>query len=87
MLMAKKSRAETVTLAEHLRSISAKGGKARMAGMSEAEKQKLRRKGGLAGGKARAASLSPARKRKIASDAAKAMWAKKRAEKARDRRT
>lgn len=73
--MAKKSRAETVTLAEHLRSISSKGGKARWAGMSEEEKQALRK----AGGEARSESMTPARKRKIASNAAKAMWAKKRA--------
>jgi hypothetical protein len=51
-----------------------------MAGMSEAEKLKLQRKGGLAGGKARAAKLTKAQRKKIASNAAKAMWAKKRAE-------
>ncbi len=68
-----------MTLAEHLRSISAKGGKARMAGMSEAEKLKLQRKGGLAGGKARAAKLTKAQKKKIASNAAKARWGKAKA--------
>jgi hypothetical protein len=72
----KKSRAETVTLADHLRSIASKGGEARMADMSEAEKHELGRKGGLTGGKARAAKLSAAQRKKIASAAARARWAK-----------
>jgi hypothetical protein len=75
--MARKSKAETMTLADHLRSISAKGGKARMAAMSEEEKQKLRSKGGLAGGAARAKALTKKQRSDIAKAAAKARWAKK----------
>jgi hypothetical protein len=71
--MARKSKAETVTLAEHLKSISAKGGKARWAKLSEEERQELR----TAGGKARAKSLTKKQRSDIAKAAAKARWGKK----------
>lgn len=41
----------------------------------------LGRLGGLKGGRARARALSPARRRRIASQAAKARWARKKREK------
>ena len=65
--------AETITLADHLRSISAKGGKARWAQLSEEEKQELR----TAGGEARAKALTKKQRSDIASAAAKARWGNK----------
>jgi hypothetical protein len=79
----RKGYAETVTLTEHLRSISSKGGKARAAAMSEEERTANAEKAGKAGGAARAAKLPAAERKKIAAKAAKARWAKKRPRKAR----
>lgn len=69
----KKSMAETITLADHLRSIAGKGGKARWAQLSEDEKQDLR----SAGGAARAKALTKKQRAEIARKAAEARWGKK----------
>jgi hypothetical protein len=74
--MAKKSMAETITLADHLRSIAGKGGKARAKVLTAEEMQEIASKGGKIGGKARAKSLTKKRRIDIAKAAAKARWAK-----------
>jgi hypothetical protein len=72
--MARKRNAETITLADHLRSIASKGGAARAAALTPKERRDISALGASAGGKARAAKLSPAQLKKIASNAAKARW-------------
>jgi hypothetical protein len=74
--MARKKMAEHITLADHLRSIAAKGGKARAAALSSEERKTIAAKGAAAGGKARAKSLTAAQRKKIAKAAATARWAK-----------
>jgi hypothetical protein len=74
--MARKKMAESITLADHLRSIAAKGGDARAASLSQEERQTIAMKGASAGGKARAKSLTAAQRKKIAKVAAKARWGK-----------
>lgn len=69
----KKPMAETITLADHLRSIAEKGGKARWAQFSEEEKKTLQ----AAGGKARAKALTKKQRAEIARKAAEARWGKK----------
>jgi hypothetical protein len=76
----KRPSAEMITLADHLRSISSSGGKAR-AELPAETLSKIGRKGGKKGGKARAAKLTATQRKKIASMAAKARWADKRKEK------
>lgn len=66
-----------MTLAEHLRSIAAKGGKARMASMTDEQRSRWAQKGGFAGGEARKDALTPERRSEIARKAAKKRWAKK----------
>lgn len=68
-----------ITLAEHLRKIQSKGGKARAEKLSEAQRKRIAKKGGKAGGKARAEKLTPAERSAIASAAVKQRWANKRA--------
>jgi hypothetical protein len=75
--MARKKSAEEITLADHLRSISERGGKARSKTMTKEERSSLARSGGLVGGKARAATLSKKRRQEIAKRAAAVRWAKK----------
>jgi hypothetical protein len=75
--VARKKSAEEITLADHLRSISGRGGKARSAAMTEQERKALARSGGLAGGRARAAALTKRRRKEIAKQAAAARWAKR----------
>ena len=74
--MARKKSAEEISLADHLRSISERGGKARSDAMTKDERSALARSGGLVGGKARAATLSKKRRQEIAKQAAAARWAK-----------
>jgi general stress protein YciG len=66
-----------VTLEEHNRRIAPKGGKARAASLTDAERQEIARKGGTVGGKARAAKLTKEQRSAIARKAAAARWAKK----------
>ena len=73
----RKKSAEEMTLAEHLRSIAAKGGKARMESMTEEQRSGMARKGGLAGGEARMAALTAEQRSEIAKKAARARWASK----------
>jgi hypothetical protein len=75
--MARKRMAESITLADHLRSIAAKGGDARAASLSPEERQSIAMKGAAAGGKARAKALTKKQRSDIAKAAAKARWAKK----------
>jgi hypothetical protein len=75
--MARKKSAENMTLAEHLRSISSKGGTARSEKMSPEERSASASEAGKVGGKARAKSLTAAQRKKIAKTAAKARWGKK----------
>jgi hypothetical protein len=76
MFMARGKRdAESVTLADHLRSIASKGGKARAESMTTEDMQAA----GKAGGKARAANLTAAQRKKAARRAAVARWGKKKA--------
>lgn len=72
----RKKYAEEVTLADHLRGIASKGGKAQAESMTPEERSEWARKGGQAGGAARAAALTAAKRKAIASAAAKARWAK-----------
>ena len=65
-----------ITLEEHVRRIGRLGGKVRMAGLSEQEREEFARKGGLTGGRARAQKLSSKRRSEIARQAAAARWAK-----------
>ena len=69
--------AETITLADHLRSIAGKGGDARAAALTAGERQSIAAKGGSVGGKARAKALTKKQRSDIAKAAAKARWAKK----------
>jgi len=73
----RKKYAETVTLADHLRSISSKGGKASAASMTPEQRSRNASKAGKAGGPARAAKLTAAQRKKIAKAAAKARWAQR----------
>jgi hypothetical protein len=74
--MARKKSADKVTLAEHLRSISSKGGTARAEKMSPEERSASASAAGKVGGAARAEQLTAAQRKKIAKAAAKARWAK-----------
>jgi hypothetical protein len=75
--MARKKTAEKITLADHLRSIAAKGGEARASSLTAEERRDIAAKGATAGGKARAKKLTAAQRKKIAKAAAKARWAAK----------
>jgi hypothetical protein len=75
--MARTKSAENVTLADHLRSISSKGGSARAQKMTPEERSASASAAGKVGGAKRAKSLTPAQRKKIAKAAAKARWAKK----------
>jgi len=74
--MSRKKTKGDVTLAEHARSISSAGGRARMDSMSEQERKEFAQSGGLAGGEARAKALTKKRRSEIAREAAKARWSK-----------
>jgi hypothetical protein len=74
----RRKSAEEMTLAEHLRSIAAKGGKARMESMTEEQRRLMARKGGVAGGEARKDALTIEQRSEIARKAATARWAKRR---------
>ena len=54
-----------------------RGGKARMAALSDAERSEFAAKGGLVGGKARAAKLTKEQRSAIARKAAAARWGKR----------
>jgi hypothetical protein len=69
----RKKDAETVTLADHLRSIASKGGKARAALMTTEDRVAA----GKLGGDARNANLSAERRSEIARAAGVARWGKK----------
>jgi hypothetical protein len=73
----KKQAADSITLQEHMESIASRGGEARAAKLSVAQKRAIAKKGGKAGGAARAASLTKAERTKIARKAAAARWAKR----------
>jgi hypothetical protein len=73
----KKSMAESITLADHLRSIAGKGGKARAKSLTAEEMQEIAAKGGAVGGAARAKALTKKQRSDIAKNAAKARWGKK----------
>jgi hypothetical protein len=77
MARKRKKSAEEMTLAEHLRSIAVKGGKARMESMTDDQKRRMGRKGGLAGGNARSDALTPGQRSEIARKAAAARWEKR----------
>jgi hypothetical protein len=74
--MARKKSAEEMTLAEHLRSISSKGGIARAEKMTAEERSASASEAGKVGGVKRAKSLTATQRKKIAKAAAKARWAK-----------
>lgn len=73
----KKSMAESITLADHLRSIAGKGGKARAKALTTEEIQAIAAKAAPLGGIARAKALTKKQRSEIASNAAKARWGKK----------
>ena len=65
-----------ITLSEHLRTIAAKGGHARISSMSKEAHLDMVQSGASIGGQARAKKLTKKQRSQIASDAAKARWAK-----------
>jgi hypothetical protein len=71
---------EPITLADHLRKISKRGGKARMNALTEEERQKLAAKAGKSGGVARAKALTAEQRSQIARNAAREMWRKRKLE-------
>jgi len=71
--MAHKKNAAAVTLG---RLGGLKGGKVRMASMSDEERREFATAGGQAGGKARAEKLTPKKRTEIAKKAAAARWSK-----------
>ena len=75
--MARTKSVENLTLADHLRSISSKGGSARAEKMTPEERSASASAAGKVGGAKRAKSLTAAQRKKIASAAAKARWAKR----------
>lgn len=70
------ARKKQITLQEHARSISSRGGKARMQSMTDAERRAFATAGGKAGSKVRNETLSARRRREIAKAAAEARWKK-----------
>jgi hypothetical protein len=73
----KKSMAETITLADHLRSIAGKGGEARALALTAKQRQKIAAKAAPLGGIARADKLTAKQRSDIAKAGAKARWGKK----------
>jgi hypothetical protein len=67
-----------ITLAEHFAKIAKRGGKARMAQLTDDERKALAEKGGRSGGQARGQALSPEQRSAIARKAALAMWRRRR---------
>lgn len=73
----KKSMAETITLADHLRSIAGKGGRARAKALTAEQRQEIAANAAPLGGAARAKKLTKKQRSDIAKAAAKARWRKK----------
>ncbi len=70
-------RTKPITLQEHLKSIAAKGGRARAEKLSAEEQSEIGRKAGEIGGRARSKKLTARKRSEIAKKAAAARWAKK----------
>ena len=74
------AREKVLTVAELTSKAGKVGGRVRMDSMSPEERQEFSKKGASLGGKARAQKLAPEQRSEIARKAARARWAKKKAE-------